>query len=153
METRHELLRNRGSRVAFLTGGRPYVMLPPMALRFRIAPLVLPILVALLVVGHTCGLAGETFAHLLPVGAHEGADHDAVHHSDDHAGQTAHVLSCETAIAQQGQTSLGGAVVLAVGLPRLGQEMPVAAWPRLAPAPEVPHQSSPLYLRHRSLLI
>jgi hypothetical protein len=124
-----------------------------MGLRIRIAPLVLPVLVALLVVGHTCSLAGETFAHLLPVGAHEGADHDAAHHSDDHASQTAHVLSCETALARQGQTTLGGAVILAVGLPRLGQETPVAAWPRLAPAPEVPHQSSPLYLRHRSLLI
>jgi hypothetical protein len=124
-----------------------------MGLRIRIAPVVLPVLVALLVVGHTCGLAGETFAHLLPVGAHEGADHDAAHDSHDHAGQTAHVLSCETAIAQQGPTSFGGALVVAVGLPRLGHEAPVAAWPRLAPAPEVPHQSSPLYLRHRSLLI
>jgi hypothetical protein len=127
-----------------------------MALHVRIGRLLLPPLVVLLVLGHMCGLAGEALGRLLPIGTQVGADradHRSAHDSHDEAGHAAHGLTCETAVAQQGQTGPEGPFVLDHGSASLNHKDPVVAWPRVTRAAEPPHRSPPLYLRYRSLLI
>ena len=105
----------------------------------RVSPWLLPLLVAILVLGHVCEL--PAYVELV---SHHGAD----------GGAGEQLSSCEavTATASSGNTQMGTGLDMAVVVPVI-DAVPVSRAPRLFEDPAKLPDRLPLFLLHASLLI